>query len=174
MLRRKYAWVREAVAADRPRHQLNVRPCMASDLDAVAALFEAATGEPVSREGLLRFVPDLAQDWRVALVAMGPDDQPVAFAALGPVIREAHATSVDCYAIIHPDYRTEDVTAALAAEVNRRYERFTVQYPLGRGEPPYRLKPCTLDWCALAPGVAGLLGIDEGTAETVAEGAQAE
>jgi len=167
-LRRKYAWVQHLVEQDDSDLDLEIRPCMPSDLGAVLHLLRVALADsaladlPLERQALeARLLPDLERDWRETVIALGDDDELVALGALGPVRMENDQPLVDCYAVIHPDYRDEATAEALAAELAQRLERFALMHPRKRSEPPYALAPRDAEWYAHAPGVAERLGLVE-------------
>lgn len=165
-LRRKYAWVQHLTDDDDGELEIEIRPCMPSDLGAVLHLLRTAQADgalqelALEREALeARLLPDLEKDWRETVIGLGDDEQVVALGALGPVRMQGDQPLVDCLAVIHPDWRDGATAEALAAELARRFERFAMMHPRKRSEPPYVLAPCALDWCDLAPGVAERLGL---------------
>ncbi len=167
-LRRKYAWVQHMLDDDGDL-EIEIRPCMPSDLGAVLHLVRIVQEEGVleglslDREALAeRLLPDLEKDWRETVIALGDEEEIIALGTLGPVRLEDERPLVDCLAVIHSDWRNEATAEALAAELARRYERFTLMHPRKRSEPPYELAPRSLEWCPLAPGVAERLGLFEG------------
>ncbi len=165
-LRRKYAWVQH-IALDETADTFEIRPCMEDDLDDVIELMREVQSAtecavvPLDRAAIAeRFLPDLEKPWREAVIALDSHDEIVAFAALGPVRDVDGEPLVDCFAALDPDWIDEEAAKALAAEMLRRYERFTVLHPRKRSEEPYRLAPEDTCWYAYAPGVAEELGLE--------------
>jgi DNA topoisomerase-1 len=172
-LRRKYAWV-QYIDQEEPEDALLVRPCLPGDLGPVAYLLRSVTGDDISVDALRdRFLPELGGDWREALIAVGPEEQVVAFAALGPVYVLEGVPEVDCYAAIGADHRTDEVADRLANELTRQYERFVLLHPVKRGQPSYRLAARDSAWYAWAPGLPERLGLsapaDPASSDTLSE-----
>ncbi|MHB1318788.1 MAG: hypothetical protein ACYCYF_09250 [Anaerolineae bacterium] len=158
-LRRKYAWV-QYVDEEGPDGELEIRPCLPGDLKAVAMLFQAVTGEHLAADQLReQYLPELGQDWRVALIALGAEQQVAAFAALGPLYVLDNVPLIDCFAVIRPEYRTPEVAERLADDFSRHMERFVLDNPVKRGQADYRLAPRDDAWYGLAPGLPERLGL---------------
>jgi len=161
MLRRKYAWIQHLDAQD-ASDDLIIRPCLPGDMDAVARLLRDLSGEQVGADTLRdRFLPELGEAWRVALVMLREDEEPVAFAALGPVYTVDGLPIVDCFAAIHPQFRESSAVERLGAELMRQYERFVLLHPVKRGQPSYRLATQDSTWYEWAPGLPKRLGLSD-------------
>lgn len=169
-LRRKYAWV-QYVDHEEPDDDLEIRPCLPADLRAVAMLLKAVTGQQLSVDQLrTQYLPELGQDWRVALVALGAEQQVAAFAALGPLYVSDNVPLIDCFAAVRSEYRTPEVAERMADELNRHLERFVLDNPVKRGQAGYSLAPRDTAWYDQAPGLAERLGlVTAKEAETGAE-----
>lgn len=158
-LRRKYAWV-QYVDQEEPDDELEVRPCLPGDLETVALFLHEVTGESIREDQLYaRYFPELGQDWRVALVALDPMQQVVAFAALGPVYVTDEAQNVDCFVAVRAESRTPEVAERLADELRRHLERFVLDNPVKRGQAGYHLAPRDDAWYEWAPGLPERLGL---------------
>ena len=159
-LRRKYAWV-QYVDSEGDDEDIAIRPCLPGDLTAVAHLIREVTGDQVSTDDVRgQYLPELGEEWRVALIALGDEQQVAAFAALGPVYGPETALLVDCCALVHPDHRSDRLVDALAAELGRQFERFALMHPVRRGQDAYRLAPRDAGWYDWAPGLPERLGLD--------------
>lgn len=165
-LRRKYLWVRaDDESAELPAgSDITVRPCMASDLGAVVALFAAAKEEhphldlPLAVDDVAeRYLPSLGGAWKEAAIALDEEQIILAFAALGPEWTEGGEDLVDVLAINHPQFGSEALSALVAHHLNQALAARNALTP----RKTLQLRPQDGAWLAAMPEMAEALGLDE-------------
>ena len=169
ILQRKFAWVR-LIDENRPEAQqseeslVTLRTCTSADLAAVEQLFEAIREEylevelPLTAEEIGRdYLPSLArQEWREAIIALGEEQEVLAFAVLGPEWYAEDQTRLDLLALMRPAQGGTPLAELVADEVRRRLQTYQAHHP----KEVCVLQPRDTRWASWAPELYEALGLD--------------
>ncbi|MBN1400778.1 MAG: hypothetical protein JXA74_08065 [Anaerolineae bacterium] len=167
-LRRKFAWVRamdeQNLEGLEEVEHITVRPCMTSDLAAVAELIGVVQQHhdeielPLDREVLeAAYLPSLEQTWREALIAVDDGERVIAFAVVGPEWTRDEQAYLDLLCLIHPEHRSPALARLLAVEVENRVTAYQLNQPRSK---QLVLCPSEETWYTSAPELVSELGLD--------------
>ena len=169
ILQRKFAWVRlmDETSERTPRSEetlVTLRTCTSSDLSAVESLFQVINDKypdaelPLTAEEIGRdYLPSLArQEWREAIIALGEEQEVLAFAVLGPEWYAEDQTRLDLLALVHPTQRGTTLAELVADEVRRRLQTYQAHHP----KEICVLQPRDTRWASWAPEIYEALGLE--------------
>lgn len=165
-LQRKFAWVRSAENDADGEVELTLRPCLPTDLVAVASFFERVRDEyrdldlPTQPADVAqRFMPRLNGDWRATRIILGEEREVLGFIAVGPAWPDA-PRCLDILVVLDTDVRPKGLAYRVAAEVESCLEAYDTQHPRARREPETTLRPSDRTWLAYAPELEQVLALD--------------